>query len=235
MATYPCPDTTCPTEAYSPDQTTIPSEPTELPYESIDSGALDTSLGSMFEVMYDLIVAKMKVELDAGRIVESQYATVIATALVELIKQSVNYQLAYNKTKIENQIKQEQWLIQKDTLEAQRDMVVVDRNKKFQNVEKDYDIKVAQENQILADIDFTVSKKQIMEWTRLDNIRIKAASEFGDFLKYLSAADVVASPDDFASLRLLVSNIQNAVESGQENVFIVGGLTYDGTGDTQAK
>lgn len=239
-----CPAPDCLGTAYDTGATASPITPTELPIPLAESGDTTKTLSGMFEVLYDIVVAKAKIELDAGRIIDSQYATIVATSLIELIKQAINYQLASDKLEIDNQIKQEQWIIQQEILGYQRDMVAVDRNKKYAMIEKDYDIKVAQENQAIADTAFTTSKQQVMEWTRLDNIRIKAAAEFADFMKYLSAADVVPSSADFANLRKLVENVQIAVDPGQETInmdalYYPGGTNPLGgtfpTGDTQAK
>jgi hypothetical protein len=71
--------------------------------------------------------------------------------------------------------------------------------------------KQKQQAQIQADIDFNVSKRTVMEWTRKDNVRMQAAREFAELLKYISAAGAVPAETDFANIRTLINGINQGV------------------------
>ena len=50
-----------------------------------------------------------------------------------------------------------------------------------------------------------------MEQTRKDNIRSKAAEQFAEFIKYLSAANVVPGANDFANMRALINAMNDGI------------------------
>jgi hypothetical protein len=105
----------------------------------------------------------------------------------------------------------EKWNKQKTIVNNQVEMSNIDKQFKFTLVSKDVAIKEKQLSQMQADIDFNISKKTIMEQTRKDNIRMKSGELFGEFLKYLTAANVIASPEDFGNIRALIVAIQAGI------------------------
>jgi len=109
----------------------------------------------------------------------------------------------------------------------------VDTAKKQANVDIDYMQKVMLQNQIQADIDFNVSKKAIMEATRKDNIRIKAAEQYAEFLKYISAADVVPAKTHFDNLVSLIDTINNGISDEDASYNMV--KVPEGEKDVQSK
>lgn len=179
-----------------------------------------------FSTVYSLIQAKAQVELDAGRIVDAQYANIISSALLELIKQS----MLLEKTNIENRIKEEQWVIQQEVLGYQRDMTLIDKNNKQANSDADLLSKQKKNEQIQAEIDFSIARKETMIWTRKDNARIKAANEFSGFLKYISAANAIPAAEDFTNIRNLIV----AINDGIETEDAVGTIVPTTSGDSQA-
>jgi hypothetical protein len=105
----------------------------------------------------------------------------------------------------------EKWNKQKVIVNNQVEMSNIDKQFKFTLVSKDVAIKEKQLSQMQADIDFNISKKTIMEQTRKDNIRMKSAEMFAEFLKYLSAANVIPATEDFGNIRALIVAIQSGI------------------------
>jgi hypothetical protein len=105
----------------------------------------------------------------------------------------------------------------------QKEMSDIDLKYKARNAETDLMMKHNQSEQILADVSFTESKKDIMEATRKDNVRMKSAEQFAEFLKYISAANVVPAEEDFDNMRKLILSI--ALGVGSSNV---GATEYSG-------
>ena len=161
-----------------------------------------------FETVYSLVQTKAQIELDAGRIIDAQYSGILGNALIELIRQS----MVLERNTIDNRVKEEQWVIQKEILEHQRDMTGIDAAIKQSNVNEDLIAKQKKNLQLQAEVDFTNSRRDVMEWTRKDNVRIKAASEFSGFLKYISAASAVPATEDFQNIRNLIIAINDGVE-----------------------
>ena len=177
-----------------------------------------------FETVYDLIQAKAQVELDEGRIVDAQYASILGNALIELIRQS----MVLERNNIDNRIKEEQWEIQQEILGYQRDMTEMDKNIKQDNLDADLLGKQKKNLQLQAEIDFTNSRKEVMEWTRKDNVRIKAASEFSGFLKYISAANAVPATEDFTNIRNLIVAINDGItDEDISATMITSGIAKD--------
>jgi methyltransferase-like protein len=50
-----------------------------------------------------------------------------------------------------------------------------------------------------------------MESTRNDQVRMKAAEQFSEFLKYISAANVVPSRQDFENMRELINAVNDGI------------------------
>ena len=118
----------------------------------------------------------------------------------------------------------EKWALQRKVLENQLAMSNIDVAYKEPNVLRDLEIRDKQIESATADIAFNESKKLIMEQTRKDNIRSKAAEQFAEFIKYLSAANVVPGTNDFVNMRALI----NAMNSGILNPDISAVLTTSG-------
>ena len=96
----------------------------------------------------------------------------------------------------------------------------VDVANKAAHAAKDLMIKDKQIESATADIAFNVSKKTIMEQTRKDNIRSKAAEQFAEFMKYISAANVVPGPTDFSNMRALITAMNNGI-ANPDNVATI--------------
>ncbi len=105
----------------------------------------------------------------------------------------------------------EKWEKQKLIVDNQLTMSNIDAENKPTLIAKDIELKQKQIDQMQADIEFNKSKKTIMEQTRKDNIRMKSAEMFAEFLKYLSAANVIPATQDFTNIRALITTIQEGL------------------------
>ena len=119
----------------------------------------------------------------------------------------------------------EKWALQRKVLENQLAMSNIDVAYKEPNVLRDLEIRDKQIESATADIAFNESKKLIMEQTRKDNIRSKAAEQFGEFIKYLSAANVVPGANDFKNMRALI----NSMNDGIANPDVAATITTSGS------
>lgn len=194
----------------------------------------------VFDEIMKAINGNIQVQYDAGRIKGSDYAKVylngIRSAIVEsmkfiLNKKSVEKQLEVQDVQIaisEVQLAEnsEKWGIQKKVLENQLEMSNIDVAYKEQNVLRDLEIRDKQIESATADIAFNESKKIIMEQTRKDNIRSKAAEQFAEFMKYLSAANVVPGGQDFKNMRALINAMNNGI-ADPDNVATITTLGVD--------
>ena len=187
----------------------------------------------VFDVLVSVVNKNIEGQYNLQRITGSDYAGVYVSALQAAMAEALKF--VTSKQVLENQIdigKQEyaemldKWEIQKDILANQLSMSNVDTANKAAMVAKDLTIKDKQIATADADIEFNISKKTIMEQTRKDNIRTKAAEQFAEFLKYISAANVVPGQEDFKNMRKLIT----AVNGGIANPDIVATLV-DGTQD----
>jgi hypothetical protein len=96
-------------------------------------------------------------------------------------------------------------------LQSQANMLALDEANKPTTIALDNGLKQKQQEQIQADIDFNIAKRAVMEWTRKDNVRMQAAREFAELLKYISAAGAVPSETDFGNIRTLINTINQGV------------------------
>jgi len=101
--------------------------------------------------------------------------------------------------------------VQQNMMDDQALMVGYDEERKQEMIQADLDQKAALLLQAEADIDFNVAKKTIMEYTRNDNIRAKAAEQFAEFMKYIAAANVIPGAQDYANLRDLIEAIGKGI------------------------
>ena len=112
-------------------------------------------------------------------------------------------------------------------LANQKGMTDIDLQYKPKNALVDLQIKSNQADQVVADTEFTESKKTIMEDTRKDNVRMKSAEQFAEFMKYVSAANVVPAEEDFDNMRKLIINIAKGVIN--PNTGVNSYIEFDGT------
>lgn len=204
----------------------------EINFEDFSNGYIDTSGADpvwtgdgVFDNLMEAINGNIQVQFDSGRIKGAEYANVYLGAMQTAISEGMKYTL--NKKSIEKQLENqdvqtaisevqlaensEKWQLQKGVLQNQLDMSTIDLAYKEQNVLKDLEIRDKQVESAAADIAFNESKKIIMEYTRNDNIRSKAAEQFAEFMKYISAANVVPGANDFKNMRLLVTAMNNGI------------------------
>lgn len=179
----------------------------------------------VFDRLINAINGNIEVQYLTGRLDGKHYADVylgsMQTAIVEamkfvLAKRSIEKDLENKDLETamaERQLVEndEKWHIQRRVLENQLAMSDVDVKYKEPNVLKDLEMRDKQIESAAADIAFNESKKLIMEQTRNDNIRSKAAEQFGEFLKYISAANVVPGANDFINMRALITAMNDGI------------------------
>lgn len=218
----------------------------EIKFEDLSNGSLNradannvTWVGTgIFDRLMSAINGNIQAQYESGRITGSDFANVYLGSMQTSISESVKYVL--NKDSIAKGLEaqdvqiaisevqlaesSEKWSLQRQILENQLEMSNVDVAYKEQNVLRDLEIRDKQIESASADIEFNVSKKLIMEQTRNDNIRSKAAEQFAEFIKYLSAANVVPGANDFANMRKLIT----AMNDGITNPNAVAAITTSG-------
>lgn len=179
----------------------------------------------VFDQLMMAVNGNIQVQFDSGRIKGSDYANVYMNSMQAAMSEAMKFVL--NKKTIEKQLESqdvqiaigevqlaessEKWALQKQVLENQLEMSNVDVAYKEQNVLRDLEIRDKQIETAAADVAFNESKKIIMEQTRKDNIRSKAAEQFAEFMKYLSAANVVPGGNDFVNMRALINAMNNGI------------------------
>lgn len=218
----------------------------ELDFNDFSNGSINSTDPSfptwkgtgVFDELMMAVNGNIQTQFDSGRITGAEYANVYLGGLQIAISEAMKYML--NKKTIEKGLEAqdvniaisevqlaentEKWALQRKVLENQLEMSNVDVRYKEQNVTKDLAIRDKQIESATADIAFNNSKKQIMEYTRKDNIRAKSAEQFAEFIKYLSAANVVPGSNDFVNMRALI----NAMNSGIANPDTVATITTSG-------
>lgn len=218
----------------------------EIDFESLSNGSINSVDATnvhwdgdgILDKMLKVINSNIKIQYDEGRLKGAEYADVYLGAMQVALTESIKFLL--NKDLIEKQIEgmdvktaidevqlaenSEKWAIQKQVLENQLEMSNVDVAYKEQSLLKDLEIRDKQIESANADVAFNESKKTIMEQTRKDNIRSKAAEQFAEFMKYISAANVVPGPTDFANMRGLIT----AMNTGIANPDAIATLSTSG-------
>lgn len=193
----------------------------------------------VFDELMKAINGNIQVQYDSGRIKGTEYAEVYLGSMQTAIAEAMKFML--NKKTIEKGLEAqdvsiaisevqlaentEKWALQRKILENQLAMSNVDVAYKEPNVIRDLEIRDKQIESATADIAFNESKKTIMEQTRKDNIRSKAAEQFAEFIKYLSAANVVPGAQDFKNMRALI----NAMNDGIANPDVSATITSSGS------
>lgn len=193
----------------------------------------------IFDVIMKAANENIKIQNQTSRITGAEYAEVYLGTMQSAISEAMKFIL--NRPGIEKGLEAqdvsiaisevqlaentEKWALQRGILQNQKEMSDIDVAYKEANVIKDLEIRDKQIESAAADIAFNESKKIIMEQTRKDNIRSKAAEQFGEFIKYLSAANVVPGPNDFKNMRALI----NAMNDGVANPDVVATITTSGS------
>lgn len=218
----------------------------ELNFEDFSTGTIDytdpevpkwTGEG-VFDKLMVAINGNIQIQYELGRLKGPEYANVYLGGMQTAIGEAMKFML--NKGSIEKGLEaqdvqiaiaevqlaesSEKWALQKQVLENQLEMSNVDVAYKEQNVLRDLEIRDKQIETAAADVAFNESKKIIMEQTRKDNIRSKSAEQFAEFMKYLSAANVVPGGNDFINMRALI----NAMNNGIANPDTVATITSSG-------
>ena len=179
----------------------------------------------IFDVIIKAANENIKIQHKTSRITGAEYAEVYLGTMQSAISEAMKFIL--NKKTIEKGLEAqdvsiaisevqlaentEKWALQRKVLENQLSMSNIDVAYKEPNVLRDLEIRDKQIESATADIAFNESKKIIMEQTRKDNIRSKAAEQFGEFIKYLSAANVVPGSNDFVNMRALINAMNNGI------------------------
>ena len=193
----------------------------------------------IFDVIIKAANENIKIQHKTSRITGAEYAEVYLGTMQSAISEAMKFIL--NKKTIEKGLEAqdvsisisevqlventEKWALQRKVLENQLSMSNIDVAYKEPNVLRDLEIRDKQIESATADIAFNESKKIIMEQTRKDNIRSKAAEQFGEFIKYLSAANVVPGSNDFVNMRALI----NAMNNGIINPDVYATITTSGS------
>ena len=193
----------------------------------------------IFDVIIKAANENIKIQHKTSRITGAEYAEVYLGTMQSAISEAMKFIL--NKKTIEKGLEAqdvsiaisevqlaentEKWALQRKVLENQLAMSNIDVAYKEPNVLRDLEIRDKQIESATADIAFNESKKLIMEQTRKDNIRSKAAEQFAEFIKYLSAANVVPGANDFVNMRALI----NAMNNGIANPDVAAALTTSGS------
>ena len=193
----------------------------------------------VFDVIIKAANENIKIQHKTSRITGAEYAEVYLGTMQSAISEAMKFIL--NKKTIEKGLEAqdvsiaisevqlaentEKWALQRKVLENQLAMSNIDVAYKEPNVLRDLEIRDKQIESATADIAFNESKKLIMEQTRKDNIRSKAAEQFAEFIKYLSAANVVPGAKDFINMRALI----NAMNDGILNPDISATITTSGS------
>lgn len=189
----------------------------------------------VFDELMKAINGNIQVQYDSGRIKGTEYAEVYLGSMQTAIAEAMKFML--NKKTIEKGLEAqdvsiaisevqlaentEKWALQRKILENQLAMSNVDVAYKEPNVIRDLEIRDKQIESATADIEFNESKKTIMEQTRKDNIRSKAAEQFAEFIKYLSAANVVPGAQDFKNMRALINAMNDGIDNPDVKATVV--------------
>ena len=189
----------------------------------------------IFDELIKAINGNIQIQFESGRIQNAEYAEVYLGSVQTAMSEAMKFML--NKKTIEKGLEAqdvsiaisevqlaestEKWALQRKVLENQLEMSNIDVAYKEPNVIRDLEIRDKQIESATADIAFNESKKIIMEQTRKDNIRSKAAEQFAEFIKYLSAANVVPGGQDFKNMRALINAMNNAIDNPDVKATIV--------------
>ena len=219
----------------------------EINFDDLSNGKMVTDANGVtkwtgtgiMDKLIEVVDQNIQTQHTSGRITGPEYATVYLGSIQAVMTESMKYLL--NRQSIELQAessaldieskeldiveKAEKWAIQKQVLDNQLDMSKIDAKYKEAMTLRDVELKDKQLESAAADVSFNESKKTIMENTRKDNIRSKAAEQFAEFIKYLSAANVVPGANDFKNMRALI----NSMNDGIANPDVAATITTSGS------
>ena len=205
----------------------------EINFEDLSNGKVVEDVAGVpswdgtgiFDSMIKAINGNIEVQFKTGRLTGAEYSDVYLGSLQVAISESMKFLM--NKKMIEKGLEEkeveislkeaellertEKWALQRSVLNNQLTMSNVDVKYKEPSVLRDMQIKDKQIESASADVAFNESKKIIMEQTRKDNIRSKAAEQFAEFIKYLSAANVVPGSNDFLNMRKLINAMNDGI------------------------
>ena len=171
---------------------------------------------------FDKLMNTVNIQIDSqyqkGRLKGPDYANVylgaIQNAMSEAFKFALQEQYVIAQVKEANRKYEEngeKWAISKGIMENQKATSDIDLQFKPNMATADLDQKHKTLDSMDADIAFNTSKKVIMEETRNDNVRMKAAEQYAEFLKYISAADAVPGKYHFQNLVGLIDSINDGM------------------------
>ena len=199
----------------------------------------------IFDVIIKAANENIKIQHKTSRITGAEYAEVYLGTMQSAISEAMKFIL--NKKTIEKGLEAqdvsiaisevqlaentEKWALQRKVLENQLAMSNIDVAYKEPNVLRDLEIRDKQIESATADIAFNESKKLIMEQTRKDNIRSKAAEQFAEFMKYISAANAVPGPTDFTNMRNLITAMNTGIAQPDAVASLVQTSTVAGAVD----
>jgi len=112
----------------------------------------------------------------------------------------------------------EKWYIAKAMMENQKASSDIDLDYKELNAKVELDQKKLMLTSAETDILFNESKREVMDKTRKDNVRMKAAEQYAEFLKYISAANAVPGEHHFRNLVGLIESIDEGVLN-ENNIY----------------
>jgi hypothetical protein len=198
-------------EGYISEYTTAYETVLARTMESLSEGK-DTPLEKLFNLIdwsgdNTTAIEKLSMKKDAYMSILQQVTTDSQDVALKLVEQKFTFH---------NVIKEQENKVylsskQKDIVDNQLAMSNIDTAFKQSNAQIDYDSKATMKAQAEADIAFNTSKKTIMEQTRLDNIRMKSAEQYAEFLKYISAANVVPAKEHFDNLISLINGVNDGI------------------------
>lgn len=177
-----------------------------------------------FDVLMNVINIHINDQFTKDRITGPEYANVYLGAMKYAMQVAEDFELRSKPAQEKLKEDTAKWDINKDILANQKTQSDIDTDKKQDMVNVAYDKELKTLDSMQADIDFNTSKKVIMEETRKDNIRMKAASEYAEYLKYISAGKGYPGAHHFRNIVGLVEAIDDGI-TNPDNKYE---MTYKG-------
>jgi hypothetical protein len=196
-------------------------------------GKYTVSGTGILDDLMETINTHLVAQYDANRISSTELAEIYANVIPSIVSTAVNFtiQQKVSAAQVDNLLKDgalkdeqlrgmvrkyteddEKWVISKAMMENQKAMSDIDL---FYKEPMSANALTQSEKTIESmevDIAFNTSKREVMEFTRKDNVRMKATEQYAEFLKYISAADVVPGDHHFENLVQLVTSINEGIE-----------------------
>jgi len=213
---------------------------------SVDSDNVVTGDGVLDKLM-ETINTHIVAQFDAGRIkgtdIARMYIGIVPSAMETATQFALQKQSAEKQTDLVNeQVKSaerklseddEKWDISKSMMENQKATSDIDLAIKPSMVNADLAQKELMLESAETDIAFNESKRIVMEKTRNDNVRMKAAEQYAEFLKYISAANAVPGKYHFKNLVGLIDAINDGISNEDfiYDMIQIGDRQYDSSGN----